>query len=143
MYLPAPPDEVWPFLVNHGEFARWYAFGGAQIEPIPDGRVELRWDEHGIFHGQVREVIPDERFSFLLALEPDVEPMQSNATLVSFKLRSYGEDGALLTIRQSGYEQLDENLGSPRELADQDRESWEAGLDLLVDCVTSPGRTES
>lgn len=143
VYLPAPPDEVWPFLVNHSEFARWYAFGGAHIEPVAGGRVELRWDEHGVFHGRVREVVPGEWFSFVLALEADVEPAPSNATLVAFKLRSYGEGGALLTIRQSGYEQLDENLGSPRELADQDRGSWEAGLDLLVDRVASPGRSDS
>lgn len=135
--LPTPVDDVWPLIVDAGEFARWYAFGGARIDPVAGGGVELRWDEHGAFHGRVREVIPAERFSFLLAVEPDTEPAKGKAPLVTFDLRSYGHGGgSLVTVRQSGYEDLDEGLGTPGELAEQDRESWQAGLELLAERVT-------
>lgn len=138
VHLPAPVDEVWPLIVNADEFARWYAFGGALIDPVAGGGVELRWDEHGAFHGRVREVIPAERFSFLLALEPDTEPAKGKATLVAFDLRSHGNRGeSLLTVRQTGYEDLDGSLGTPHELAEQDWESWQAGLGLLAEHVAS------
>lgn len=135
VHLPVPPDEVWPFLVEPREFARWYAFGGARIDPVPEGVVELWWDEHGIFHGQVREAVEAERFSFVLAVEPDITPVPSRATLVEFELSDDADGGALLTVRQSGYEQLDGDLGAARDLIAQDQESWDAGFVLLAGCI--------
>jgi uncharacterized protein YndB with AHSA1/START domain len=135
--LPVPSERVWPLLVDGDQLARWYAFGGAALDPTPGGRVELRWAEHGTFRGRVVDVTPHELLSLRLAVEPDTDPGDGRATLVSFTLRPSGEGGTLLTVRQSGYPELDDALGTPDELAAQDREGWEAGLGLLDGLVAA------
>lgn len=139
-YLPAGCGDGWPYLVDGMCFAHWYAFGGARIEAVPGGRIELRWDVHGAFWGRVREVRAQERFSFVLALEPDVEPLAGASTLVTLELRRYGSRGTLLSIRQTGYAELREELGGSSALADQDRASWQAGLVMLAERFGAPER---
>ncbi|MGO1544361.1 MAG: SRPBCC domain-containing protein [Gulosibacter sp.] len=133
VWLPASVEDVWPLIINADEFRGWYAFGGAHIDPVVGGRVEFRWDEHGVFLGRVQEVVREQRFSFLLALEPNSDLESGGATLVAFELSRDEESGkCLFTVRQSGYDELHASLGSAQDLAAQDRQSWEAGLELLA-----------
>ena len=111
--------------------------------PTPGGAVELRWEEHGAFRGRVVEVVPHELFSFRLAVQPDADPGDGTATLVELSLRPSGEGGTLLTVRQTGYPELDPGLGAAAALADQDRDGWEAGLGLLVGLVDTPAEAGS
>jgi uncharacterized protein YndB with AHSA1/START domain len=132
------PERLWELLVDADQLARWYAFDGADLEATRSGRVELRWKEHGAFRGRVVDVVPHEVFSFRLAVEPDTDPVDGRSTLVAFTLKPSGAGRTLLTVRQTGYPDLDPTLGRAAELADQDREGWEAGLALLTRLVAEP-----
>ena len=135
--LPLPPEQVWPLLIDGDLLARWYAFGGGAVDATPGGAVELRWEEHGTFRGRVLDAVPHETFSYRLAVEPDADPEDGRATVVTFTLRPSGESGTLLTVRQTGYPDLDAGLGEARGLADEDRQGWEAGLGLLTGLVAA------
>jgi len=37
-------------------FQQWFAFGGADIDLVPGGKMHLRWDEHGGFDARVEAV---------------------------------------------------------------------------------------
>ncbi len=133
--LSVPPAQVWPLLVDGRQLARWYAFGGAEVDATPGGLIELRWEEHGTFRGRVLDVVSHQTLSFRLAVEPATDPSDGRATLVTFTLRPSGEGGTLLTVRQTGYSDVDADLGVAQELADQDRHGWESGLTLLTGLV--------
>jgi uncharacterized protein YndB with AHSA1/START domain len=98
VYVEARPEVVWAAVAQPEGLARWYAFGGAEIDLRPGGRLVLRWDEHGEFLGFVEKVEPGRRFAYRYAVTPGVEPAPGNANLVEFTLTPEGE-GTRLPVR--------------------------------------------
>jgi uncharacterized protein YndB with AHSA1/START domain len=128
LYVGASPEQVWAALTQPEHFATWYAFGGAEIELRPGGRLVMRWAEHGEYRGFVEKVEPGRRFAYRYAVEPDVDPLPGNSNLVEFVLTPEG-DGTRLRLVESGFERLD----VPDKRAEESAQGWDGGLAALVD----------
>ncbi len=127
VYVEARPEAVWAAVTQPEVFARWYAFGGAEIDLRPGGRLVMRWDEHGEFLGFVEKVEPGRRFAYRYAVDPGVEPAPGNANLVEFTLTPEGEGTRLLVV-ESGFDRLDDEQD-----ADQSAQAWDNALTTLTD----------
>ncbi|WP_410788530.1 SRPBCC domain-containing protein [Kribbella sp. C-35] len=127
VYVEARPETVWAAVTQPEVFARWYAFGGAEIDLRPGGRLVMRWDEHGVFFGFVEKVEPGRRFAYRYAVDPGVEPAPGNANLVEFTLTPEGEGTRLLVV-ESGFDRLDDEQD-----ADQSAQAWDNALSTLTD----------
>ncbi|RZT27411.1 uncharacterized protein YndB with AHSA1/START domain [Kribbella sp. VKM Ac-2569] len=126
VYVEARPETVWAAVTQPEVFARWYAFGGAEIDLRPGGRLVMRWDEHGEFFGFVEKVEPGRRFAYRYAVDPGVEPAPGNANLVEFTVTPEGEGTRLLVV-ESGFDRLD-NEQDP----DQSAQAWDNALTTLT-----------
>ncbi|MET8825325.1 SRPBCC domain-containing protein [Streptomyces sp. NPDC004610] len=110
--VPAGPEETWRLVTEGPEVERWYAFGGAEIDPVPGGAIRLSWDEHGVFPARVEAVEPGRRFAFRWLPEP--------GDLVEITLTP-AADGTLVRITESG----------ALEDADTSAQAWRNALALL------------
>jgi uncharacterized protein YndB with AHSA1/START domain len=126
VYVEARPETVWAAVTQPEIFAQWYAFGGAEIDLRPGGRLVMRWDEHGEFLGFVEKVEPGRRFAYRYAVDPGVEPAPGNANLVEFTLTPESEGTRLLVV-ESGFDRLD-NHQNP----DHSAQAWENALTTLT-----------
>jgi uncharacterized protein YndB with AHSA1/START domain len=138
VYVEARPEEVWAAVTQPDGLARWYAFGGAEIDLRPGGRLVLRWDEHGEFLGFVEKVEPGRRFAYRYAVTPGIEPAPGNANLVEFTLTPEGEGTRLLVV-ESGFDRLDLTPEQQSEHADRSAQAWENSLGLLTSSATRGG----
>lgn len=130
VYVEARPEKVWNALTQPEQFARWYAFGGAEIDLRPGGRLVMRWDEHGEYLGFVEKVEPGRRFAYRYAVEPDTEPAPGNSNLVEFTLTPEGEGTRLLVV-ESGFDRLDLPEDVRAKQADDASQGWDGGLAAL------------
>jgi uncharacterized protein YndB with AHSA1/START domain len=127
VYVEARPEVVWTAVTQPETFARWYAFGGAEIDLRPGGRLVMRWDEHGEYLGFVEKVEPGRRFAYRYAVEPDVEPAPGNANLVEFTLTPEGEGTRLLVV-ESGFDRL-----TTEQDPEQSTQAWTNALTTLTE----------
>jgi len=127
VYVEARPEVVWAAVTQPETFARWYAFGGAEIDLRPGGRLVMRWDEHGEFRGFVEKVEPGRRFAYRYAVDPGVEPAPGNANLVEFTLTPEAEGTRLLVV-ESGFERLDD-----QQDVEQSAQAWDNALAALIE----------
>jgi len=127
VYVEARPETVWAAVTQPEVFSRWYAFGGAEIDLRPGGRLVMRWDEHGEFFGFVEKVEPGRRFAFRYAVDPGVEPAPGNANLVEFTLTPEAEGTRLLVV-ESGFDRLD-----TEQDPDQSAQAWGNALATLTE----------
>jgi uncharacterized protein YndB with AHSA1/START domain len=130
VYVEARPEKVWNALTQPEQFARWYAFGGAEIDLRPGGRLVMRWDEHGEYLGFVEKVEPGRRFAYRYAVEPDTEPVPGNSNLVEFTLTPEGE-GTRLRVVESGFDRLELPDDIRAKQADDASQGWDGGLAAL------------
>ncbi|MEV5965682.1 SRPBCC domain-containing protein [Kribbella sp. NPDC051952] len=131
VYVEARPEVVWSAVTQADIVARWYAFGGAEIDLKPGGRLVLRWDEHGDFLGFVEKVEPGRRFVYRYAVVPGVEPTPANSNQVEFTLTPEAE-GTRLQLVESGFE-LPE--AERTEHAAQAEQAWDGSLAALAELV--------
>jgi uncharacterized protein YndB with AHSA1/START domain len=131
VYLEARPEVVWSAVTQADLFARWYAFGGAEIELKPGGRLMLRWDEHGDFLGFVEKVEPGRRFVYRYAVVPGVEPTPGNSNQVEFTLTPEAE-GTRLQVVESGFELPEAERAEHTAQAEQ---AWDGSLAALAELV--------
>ena len=127
VYVEARPEVVWAAVTQPETFARWYAFGGADIDLRPGGRLVMRWDEHGEFRGFVEKVEPGRRFAYRYAVDPGVEPAPGKANLVEFTLTPEAEGTRLLVV-ESGFERLDD-----QQDVEQSAQAWDNALAALIE----------
>lgn len=132
VYVDARPEVVWSAVTQGDTFARWYAFGGAEIELKPGGRLVLRWDEHGEFLGFVEKVEPGRRFVYRYAIAPGVEPAPGNSNQVEFTLTPEAE-GTRLQLVESGFERLDLSEAERAEHIAQSGQAWDGSLAALAE----------
>jgi uncharacterized protein YndB with AHSA1/START domain len=131
VYLEARPEAVWAAVTQPEGLARWYAFGGAEIDLRPGGRLVMRWDEHGEYFGFVEKVEPGRRFAYRYALDPGVEPAPGKSNLVEFTLTPEGE-GTRLRVAESGFERLEVSPDEQARRAEESARGWDGALAALT-----------
>lgn len=132
VYVEARPEVVWAAVTQPENFARWYAFGGVEIDLRPGGRLVMRWDEHGEYLGFVEKVEPGRRFAYRYAVDPGVDPIPGNSNLVEFTLTPEGE-GTRLRVVESGFDRLDVSAEEQVKRADESAQGWDGGLAALTE----------
>jgi uncharacterized protein YndB with AHSA1/START domain len=132
VYVEARPEVVWAAVTHPDGFARWYAFGGAEIDLRPGGRLVMRWDEHGEYLGFVEKVEPGRRFAYRYAVDPGVEPAPGNSNLVEFTLTPEGE-GTRLRVVESGFERLEVSPDERAKRAGESARGWDGALAALTE----------
>lgn len=132
LYVEARPEKVWIALTQPEHFATWYAFGGAEIDLKPGGRLVMRWDEHGEYRGFVEKVEPGRRFAYRYAVEPGIDPAPGNSNLVEFTLTPEGE-GTRLRVVESGFDRLDVPVEVQAKHAEDSARGWDGGLAALAE----------
>jgi uncharacterized protein YndB with AHSA1/START domain len=128
--LRAPRNRVWRALADSTEFGAWFGmkFDGpfapgasmrAAIVPTTvDAEVAKAQKPHeGIpFEIAIERMEPERLFSFRWhphAIEPGVDYSAEPTTLVAFELEEV-EDGIMLTVTESGFDQIPLALTGPK-----------------------------
>jgi uncharacterized protein YndB with AHSA1/START domain len=112
--LKAPVSRVWRALTDHREFGEWFRVkldGPFVAGQISRGRITYPGYEHIKWQAIVRKMEPERLFSFLWhhSFDPNADIFTEPTTLVEFRLEKI-EAGTLLTLTESGFENLPENL---------------------------------
>ncbi|WP_420159297.1 SRPBCC domain-containing protein [Nocardiopsis sp. CNT-189] len=129
-HLDAPAERIWPLLAEADGVRRWYAFDGAELDPVPGGTVVFHWKEHGDYRGVVERVVPGSLLALRCSLFPGAEPEPGSATLVEFHVEPDG-DGARVRIVETGFAALNCTEEEQRLRARENSEGWRAALELL------------
>ena len=112
--LKAPVSRVWRALTDHREFGEWFRVkldGPFVAGQVSRGQMTYPGYEHVKWHAIVQKMEPERLFSFTWhhSLDPNADISKEPTTLVEFKLEKI-EAGTLLTLSESGFENLPENL---------------------------------
>lgn len=121
--VAAPPEAVFPFLVEPEKLLRWMGTV-ADIEPVAGGKFWLNVNGTDIAIGSYTEIDPPRRVAFTWGWEASAE-VPPGSTTVSVTLIGDG-DGTLVELRHTGL---------PHGAGDAHRQGWEHFLPLLADAV--------
>ena len=111
--LQAPRSRVWRALANAEEFGDWFGVSlkgqtmsaGRHV----DGKVTYPGYEHVKFEIQIERVEPERLLSWRwhpAAIDLAVDYSQEPTTLVVFELKDADAGGTLLTVVESGFENI-------------------------------------
>ena len=109
--LRAPVERVWRALTDYREFSEWFRVkleGPFVAGQVSRGHITYPGYEHLRWEAQIRTIEPERLFSYSwhpYAVDPKIDYSQEPQTLVEFRLEKSG-GGTLLTITESGFEQL-------------------------------------
>jgi uncharacterized protein YndB with AHSA1/START domain len=130
--INAPIERVWEVLTSAEGVKAWYAFGGAEIDLRPGGKLAFRWDEHGKYSGEVEAVEENHRFSFRFApFEENAKPTKGNSTLVDIVLKPEKSGSIAVHLTESGYTSLDMSDSEKAENYATSKGAWADALGLL------------
>jgi uncharacterized protein YndB with AHSA1/START domain len=110
--LKAPVSRVWRALTDHNEFGQWFgvkltiAFVPGQISR---GQITYPGYEHVIMEVVVQKMEPERLFSFTwhpYAIDPKIDYSKEPQTLVEFRLEKTAAGGTLLSVTETGFENL-------------------------------------
>jgi len=112
--LQAPVSRVWRALTDYREFGEWFRVkldGPFVPGQVSRGQITYPGYEHVKWEAIVQKMEPEGLFSFIWhhSLDPNADIANEPTTLVEFKLEK-NESGTLLTLTESGFENLPENL---------------------------------
>jgi uncharacterized protein YndB with AHSA1/START domain len=134
--LHAPSARVWHALANMREFGSWFGVAlpdgafvaGSQVE----GQITYPGYTHLTMRLSVEQVQPPRLLAFRWhpsAIKPGVDYVSEPTTLVVFELSDVA-DGVLLTVDESGFDQLPPER---REMAYRGNESgWAEQMDNIA-----------
>jgi uncharacterized protein YndB with AHSA1/START domain len=97
--LVAPPQEVFPYLIEPERYVRWQGVE-AELDPRPGGVFRVRMGSDSVVRGEYVEVEPPSRVVFTWGWEGDAA-VPPGSTTVELTLEEDG-DGTLLILRHSG-----------------------------------------
>jgi len=109
--LHAPVSRVWRALTDYREFGEWFRVrieGPFVAGQVSRGHMTYAGYEHVRWEAVVKTIEPERLFSYTwhpYAIDPKVDYSREPQTLVEFRLEKKGA-GTLLTITESGFEQL-------------------------------------
>ena len=114
MELKAPVWRVWRALTDYREFGEWFRVkldGPFVAGQISRGQMTYPGYEHVKWQAVVQKMELERLFSFTWhhSLDPNVDISKEPTTLVEFRLEKI-EAGTLLTLTESGFENLPDNL---------------------------------
>ena len=112
--LKAPVSRVWRALTDYREFGEWFRVkldGPFVAGQISRGQMTYPGYEHLKWQAVVQKMEPERLFSFTWhhSLDPNADISKEPTTLVEFRLEKI-EAGTLLTLTESGFENLPANL---------------------------------
>jgi uncharacterized protein YndB with AHSA1/START domain len=112
--LKAPVSRVWRALTDYREFGEWFRVkldGPFVAGQISRGQMTYPGYEHVKWQAVVQKMEPERLFSFTWhhSLDPNADISKEPTTLLEFRLEKI-EAGTLLTLSESGSENLPENL---------------------------------
>jgi uncharacterized protein YndB with AHSA1/START domain len=140
--INAPRDRVWRALTNADEFATWFGVDLRGQTFAPGQRV--RGLNTGCGHEDVwfdvviERIVPQDLFSYRwhpLAIDPGVDYTKEEPTLVTFTLKDAPDNGTLLTVVESGFD----NVPPHRRLEAfrMHNQGWEAQLNNIAKHVSA------
>jgi uncharacterized protein YndB with AHSA1/START domain len=132
--LRAPRSRVWRALTNAEEFGTWFRVkleGSFAVGKTISGRITSPGYEHATMEVMVERMDAEELFSYRWhPYDTEPEPGSSEpTTLVEFRLKDV-PDGTLLTISESGFDQLP--AGRRDEAFRQNSEGWRIQLENIA-----------
>lgn len=111
--IQAPRERVWRALANAESFGTWFGakLAGQTFEPgkRTRGQITICGHEDAWFDVVVERMAPPDLFSFHwhpYAVDPTVDYSQEAPTLVTFTLTDTPGNGTLLTVVESGFDQV-------------------------------------
>ena len=112
--LKAPVSRVWRALTDYREFGEWFRVkldGPFVAGQISRGQMTYPGYEHLKWQAVVQKMELERLFSFTWhhSLDPNADISKEPTTLVEFRLEKI-EAGTLLTLTESGFENLPANL---------------------------------
>jgi uncharacterized protein YndB with AHSA1/START domain len=112
--LKAPVSRVWRALTDYREFGKWFCVkldGPFVAGHISRGQITYPGYEHIKWQAIVQKMEPERLFSFTWhhSFDPNADIYKEPTTLVEFRLEKI-EAGTQLTLTESGFENLPENL---------------------------------
>lgn len=140
--INAPRERVWRALSNPEEFGTWFGANlkGQTFAPgqRTRGQITISGFEHVLFDVVVERIEPQDLFSYRwhpYAVDPAVDYEKEQPTLVTFTLKDAPGNGTLLTVRESGFD----NVPPHRRLEAfrMNSHGWEAQIDNIVRYVSA------
>jgi uncharacterized protein YndB with AHSA1/START domain len=112
--LKAPVSRVWRALTDYREFGEWFRVkldGPFVVGQLSRGQITYPGYEHIKWQAIVQKMEPEGLFSFTWhhSFDPNADIYKEPTTLVEFRLEKT-DAGTLLTLTESGFENLPEKL---------------------------------
>jgi len=136
VHVRAPRERVWAALTTADGITGWFAESAWLDELRVGGAGSLRWEEFGEYAFVITAIVDEYLFEFRWAKDPGVDVRPGNATSVRFVLMD-APDGTIVTVVESGFEDLAEDDAAKRELLHGNGEGWNFELDELVRVLES------
>jgi uncharacterized protein YndB with AHSA1/START domain len=123
IFIAAPPETVFGFLVDPELMSRWIG-SCHRLDPRPGGTFQVQVSPGNVARGAFTEVVPFRRVGFTWGWEtndPALGQLRPGESLVEIELESKG-DGTLVRLRHSRL---------PSALLETHGERWSIYLDRL------------
>jgi uncharacterized protein YndB with AHSA1/START domain len=140
--INAPRERVWRALSNAEEFGTWFGANlkGVTFAPGKRARGQITYPgyEHAFLDVVVERIEPPDLLSYRwhpYALDPAVDYTTEQPTLVTFTLKEAPGNGTLLTVVESGFD----NVPPHRRLEAfrMNSRGWEAQMNNIVRHVSA------
>lgn len=140
--INAPRDRVWRALSNAEEFGTWFGANlkGQTFAPgqRARGQITICGHENAWFDVVIERIEPQDILSYHwhpYAVDPTVDYAREQPTLVTFTLKDAPGNGTLLTVVESGFD----NVPPHRRLEAfrMNSHGWEVQLDNIMHHVSA------
>lgn len=140
--INAPRDRVWRALSNAEEFGAWFGANlkGQTFAPgqRARGQITICGHEHAWFDVVIERIEPQDLLSYRwhpYAVDPTVDYAKEQPTLVTFMLKDAPGNGTLLTVVESGFD----NVPPHRRLEAfrMNSRGWEVQIDNIARHVSA------
>jgi uncharacterized protein YndB with AHSA1/START domain len=125
IWIGAPPETVFAYLVDAEKFARWKG-RSADLDPTPGGRFRVTIDGQNTAAGRYLEIQPFRRVVFTFGWEGEGSPLPPGASTVEITLVPE-DSGTRLRLR---------HWGLPEALRARHAEGWEHYLPRLASAAS-------
>ena len=98
--IDAPPEAVWPFLVDAEKMQQWCG-QVVNIDPKPGGSYRVQIQEPIVMSGSYKEVVPNEKVVIAWGWEGDALGVPPGSSTVEISLHKDG-DGTIVKLVHSG-----------------------------------------
>jgi uncharacterized protein YndB with AHSA1/START domain len=111
--IQAPRERIWRALTDAKAFGQWFGANlpGSTFEPGQHvrGPITICGHEHVVFDARIDRVEPQDLMSYFwhpYAVDPAVDYSKETPTLVTFTLQDADNNATLLTVVESGFDQV-------------------------------------